>query len=261
MPDNSTYDQIEQLIRYMDGELSPEEQLAMQQQLGQDPVLQERLQQLTAARSAIKSAGLQQRVRALHQQFYPIIEQQKGDAIKESTPGLFRRIQPILRIAAILLLFVGAYGVYEYSTVSSTALYADNYLSYRLPVTRGTAGATQTDSLYTAGNYKAVITSVEQSTNRQARDNFLAGVACLETGDPVNAIRYLKALQTDNASAATPVFVQETEYYLALGYIRAGMISEAKAELELIRSNKQHMYYQNAAAISNFKLTLLEWKQ
>ncbi|HRI22730.1 MAG TPA: tetratricopeptide repeat protein [Panacibacter sp.] len=265
MQDNFTPDVIEQLISYLDGELSPEETVSTEKLLQEDPAVKERFDNLVAARSAIKTEGLRQKISRLHQQYYPevasaqIAENETAKVIK---PSFGNSAKIILRIAAVFIFVVAGYAVYEYSTTSNDSVYADNFIKYQLPVSRGEGQAQQSmDSLFSVNNFRGVIEAFKATANKKQKDYFLAALASLETGDSQSAIDNLKNVQQLNSNSTEKYFEQETDYYLALAYIKASNIDEAEKQLNTIKANKQHMFYQKASEISSTKLGILKMKE
>ena len=264
MQDNYTYDDvIEQLVRYMDGELNADENAAVEKLLLQDAALKERFENLLAAKAAIRSKGLQQRVMALHQQYYATIrtdENNETQTAKIIKPSFGNTLKFVLRIAAVFIFIVAGYTVYQYSTTSNANVFADNFINYQLPVSRGENKETKIDSLYQSANYNALLQAFESSKDKTQKDYFLAALAYLETGNSNASINTFKNLQQINSAATEKYFVQETEYYLALAYIKAGNIDEAEKQLSTIKANKQHLFYQKANEISSTKLRILKMK-
>ena len=68
-------------------------------------------------------------------------------------------------------------------------------------------------------------------------------------------------MQKVNNGSESKQFADESDYYLALAYIKAGNIDQAQAMLDKIIANPKHMYYAKAKEISNGSLTILKWKQ
>ncbi len=264
MQDNFTPDVIEQLIRYLDGELSPEETASTEKLLQEDAAIKERFDNLVAARNAIRAEGLRQKVKGLHQQFYPevsAVNSAENETAKIIKPSFGNSAKIILRIAAVFIFVVAGYSVYEYSTTSNDSVYADNFIKYQLPVSRGEGQVQQSiDSLFSANNFNGVIEIFKSTTEKKQKDYFLAGLASLETGDSKSAIDNLKTVQQLNGNSTAKYFEQETDYYLALAYIKAGNINEAEKQLNIIKANKQHMFYQKANEISSTKLRILKMK-
>lgn len=262
MQDNSTNDLTEQLIKYIDDELPPEERAAIKNLLQNDEAVKERYENLVIAKGAVRSIGLQGKVRELQQQYLSEAnaEQTTTEPTKIIKPAF--NIKRIMQIAAVFIIAVIGYGLYEYSTTNNTSVYAKNFISYQLPVARG--GAQQTsniDSLYRASNYTALISAFTAKKNKTQKDNFLAGLAYLQTNNAAQAINALQHVQQLNNKINQQYFTQETDYYLLLAYIKANNINAAQQQLNFILANVHHSYYQKAKEISKAKLIILKWKQ
>jgi hypothetical protein len=262
MADNSTYNNIEQLIRYIDGELSEQEKIELEKKLLHDDALKERLENLVAARNAIKAEGLKQRVRAIHKEYHQQNNEEKqtekGKVLK---PAFGSSLRIVLRVAAILIFIFAGYGVYEYITTSSDSVYADNFIEYDLPNVRGEMKQDNIDSLYRLNNYSSVIEIFKSKQEKKPKDYFLAALAYLGTGDAKHAVETFQELQQLNSNSSEKYFSEESDYYLALAYIKNGNVKEAQKQLQLITSNKQHQYYQKAKEISQLKMQILKWKE
>lgn len=255
MPDNSTYDEMDLLIRYMDGEVDAEEKAATERMLQENSLLQERYENLLAAKEAIRSKGLRERVQALHQQFNGQHQQETAKVVKPSFG------KTLLRIAAIFILVLAGYFTYEYSSTNNETLYAENFVSYEIPVARGSEQADNIDALYTAKNYTAVIGAINAKPVKTQKDYFLKAQSYLQTNNAVAAIAAFKLIEEMNMQSNEKYFEQETDYYLALAYIKANDIENAKRQLAKITANKQHLFYSKAKEISDTKLMILEWKK
>src|SRR4051812_37838689 len=77
MQDNST---TEMLVRYMDSELNEAERETTEKLLQDDTSLQEQYQYLLAAKRAIKSEGLKQRVQAIQREYIQEVNNRKPNA-------------------------------------------------------------------------------------------------------------------------------------------------------------------------------------
>ncbi|CAN5816371.1 hypothetical protein BH10BAC2_BH10BAC2_26610 [soil metagenome] len=259
MQDNSTNNAMELLIKYMDGELDATEKAATEKLLQEDAALKERFENLLAAKQAIKSQGLKQHIQSLHQQYYSEIQVAETAPAKVVKPAF--GIKTFMRIAAVFILVIAGYGVYQYTATNNESLFADNFISYQLPVTRGANSPDEIDSLYSVNNYAAVIQAVQYKDVKTQKDYFLAAQAHLQMNDATAAIAAFKNVEQINSTATDKYFAQETDYYLALAYIKAGNIEEAEKQLSKITANKQHMFYSKASEISSTKLMMLKWKE
>jgi len=257
MLDNYTNDISELLIKYMDNELSPDEKTAVEKMLHEDADVNERYQHLLAAKQAIRHQNLKQRVRLVHDEY--ISERANNINItKTKTPSIFKTF---MRVAAVFIAVIAGYGVFEYSTTTTQSIFNDNYISYQLPVNRGADETDEIDSLYAAKNYTAVVNAFEQIPQKSQEDYFIAGQSYLSLDNTDKAIKCFLDVKKINNSSAQKYFVDETDYYLALAYLKAGNIDEAENLLNKITADKQNLYYKKAKDISGYKLRILKLKK
>lgn len=264
MQDNFTQDStIEQLIKFLDGELSGSDKKATELLLQSNEAVRERYENLVAAKDAVRLKGIQQRVQSLHQQFYPLAstQQASNDTAKIIKASFGSRFKMVVSIAAIFIVLISSFVMYEFNTTTSDSVYADNFMNYQLPVLRGEGSLDNLDSLFNAGNFTAVIRLTETKQELSQKNYFILGLSYLQTGNATEAIAALQSLQKINNSSNAKEFVDESDYYLALAYIKAGNINEAQTTLDKITSNPRHMYYAKAKEISKTSLTILKWKQ
>ncbi|QEC68431.1 hypothetical protein FRZ67_14370 [Panacibacter ginsenosidivorans] len=259
MQDNYTYDEMELLIRYMDGEADAEEKAATEKMLQENTSLQERYENLLTAKGAIRSQGLKEKVQALHQQYFSETQIAKTEPAKIIKPAF--GIKTFMRIAAVLILVIAGYGVYQFTSTSNDSLYKANFETYQLPVMRGETTTNSIDSLYNANNFTAVIATASSKPVKTQKDYFLTAQSYLQTNNASAAINAFKNVEQLNNTSAEKYFVQETDYYLALAYIKANDIYAAEKQLSKITANKQHMFYSKAKEISSTKLMILKWKE
>jgi len=258
MQDNSTNDMIERLILYMDGELTATEKQITEEQLKTDVALQQRYQQLLAAKQAIKMQGLKQRVQAIQKEYF-----EESQSLKTENPQIGKRIsffRTFMRAAAILIFVVAGFGIFQYTSTTNASVYNDNYIPYNVQVSRGSEVLNNMADLYYAGNYAEVIRITNTLSNKNQQDYFIIAQAYLHLNNSQAAISNFKQLENLNNNSAEKYFAQETDYYLMLAYIKNGNIDEAEKQLDKIVSDKQHLFYDKAKSISLTKLKILEWK-
>ncbi len=187
MPDSSENDIAEILIRYMDNELTPEEKAVITEQLQQDAILNERYQLLLAAKQAIRMNGLKQRVQALHKEH----ELQAKELEQEKIASGTSFFKTFMRIAAVFIIAVTGYGVFEFASTNDQSVYKDHFLSYELSVNRGLGTTNTIDSLYTAKSYAGVIEAFNTKQNKSQQDYFLAAQCYLQLNNAGKAIQKL----------------------------------------------------------------------
>ncbi len=259
MQDNSTDFTADMLIRYMDGEMEATEKEATAKLLQEDAALQERYQYFLAAKRAIRSQRLQQRVQAIHQEYTQAAPPVESSAAKVTKATPLRKRW--MRIAALFFLATVGYGVFQYVSTSRQSLYNDNYISYQLPVQRSSEKTGELGALYNEGNYRAVVNTFNQMAQKQQQDYFLAAQAYLRLNEANAAIDAFRQVEQLNHNSREKYFEQETDYYLALAYLKAGTIDLAEQQLNKITANRQHLFYIKASRISRTKLKMLKWKE
>lgn len=256
MQDNAT---TEMLVRYMDGEMSAAEHAAIEKRLQEDAALQERFQYLLAAKKAIRSQGIKNCVRAIHQEYTQQLNKEAASPAKTISRTLSFKI--FMRIAAVFLTAIVGYCVFQYVATTNQSVYNANYIHYQLPVNRGANQTDDLDALFSAGDYKEVITVFNSKSSKNQKDYFLAGQAFLQLNDGNAAIHAFRQVDVLNNRRKEQYFEQETDYYLMLAYIKTNEIDSAESLLDKITSNRRHLFYDKAKNISRIKLTMLKWKE
>ncbi len=257
MPDNSTDDITEMLVRYIDNELSPDEKPVVEKMLFENADINERYQYLLAAKQAIRYQYLKQRVHALHNKYI-------NSEIAETIPPAIVKLSVFkifLRVAAVLIAVIAGSAIFEYATTTDQSVYNNNFINYELPVNRGVSNTNSIDSLYSAANYTAVIKSFEEKPQKNQEDYFIAAQSYLHLDNTDMAIQSFLEVKKLNDASTQKYFVDETDYYLALAYIKASNIDAAENLLTNITADKQNLFYDKAKEISGYKLSILKLKK
>ena len=133
-------------------------------------------QYLLAAVDAIQESGLFNQVSAVRKQY-----QAKQQTDAKPAGAIVRNIyKNALRIAAIVLIVIGAAVAYKYITVSSASVYNEYYSSFELNTTRGAENADAIDQAYRNKNWSSVISLSNSSTQKTNKTYFLTAMANLE---------------------------------------------------------------------------------
>lgn len=253
---------MELLIRFADGDVTAEEKTMAENLLQQNAAARERYNNILLAKEAVASAGLENKIKELHNKYYPAItEANKAEDAKLVTMPRRKNIASLLRIAAIFFMAVAGYGIFRYSTTNSESFYNKNYITYSLPSVRGeNVNDSKMDSLYRAGQYAEAAALYTTLQTPDTENHFIAGLCYLKTGNATAAVNAFEKLQAINANSAEKHFEQETEYYLALAYIKAGRVADAEKLFNKIKSDKQHLYYKKVSEMSSLDLLILQWK-
>ncbi|MBL0155094.1 MAG: hypothetical protein IPP93_17115 [Chitinophagaceae bacterium] len=243
--DNSTPDMSQTLVQYLDGELTVEQQAAVEQQLTSQPALQGEYDSLLVTREAIRFAGLQKQVAGIH----VTMMKELNTPVKQIRPvrKIFRYS---IAVAASLLLIIGGYLAYSFYSLSPNKVFDANYQSYELSTVRdGNNPPGAVEQAYQSKNYKAAIDQGSAST--EIKDVFLVAIA---------AIAGFRKVLEMNKTAGSTIRKDETEYYLALSYLRN---RDYDLSLELLRSihdNPEHTYHGKVNAKMIRQVRWLKWR-
>ncbi len=248
--ENKNYpeEKLEVLERYLQQELSPDEKYQLEEELSSSESLREQLALLQHSQQAIRALAVRERVQAARDR---ASKQPKG---KQVFFGLNSR--QLTAVAAVLLPLI-VVGIL-FSTNGSDSVYSENYLSYQLPVNRSTEASTSTiETLFQEKEYKKVVQefSKRNDSNKDQQDIFLAALASMELSDFEQAVQLLESLKKRNSEVDDKRFEQESDFYLALAYVKTGQVFKAQQLFEKIRGNKRHLYHKNISYWDVWRLT------
>jgi tetratricopeptide (TPR) repeat protein len=253
--DNFTHND-EKLVRFLDGELTEEEKLSVEQELATDKLLQEQYENLLITKESIRQYGLQQKVSFLHEQMMKEIQ------------APVRKINPVRRIARLgvaiaagIILLIGGLWTYNFLTLSSDKVVNSRYQAYVLPEVRdGDNTGTPAEKAYQQKNYKEVLRIHDSGEDKSAKGEFLCGVAAMELKDDAKAIACFNEVIALNNKSGQPVWNDEAEFYLSLSYIRNGDYDFALPLLDKIQQDPAHKY--NARVSNKFirQVKMLKWR-
>jgi tetratricopeptide (TPR) repeat protein len=243
----------DQLVRYLDGELTGNEKQDMEKKIAMDTALQQELENLQLAREAVRRFGLHRQVGEVRR----LMLEEKQALVKKM--GQTRRfVRLSLAVAASILVVVLAIAGYNFYSLSASGVFADHYQVYEPGTVRdGGANETAIEKAYREKRYQEVITIVP-ARPVTANELFLRGIANLETGQPANGIAsFQQVLARPEAGA---ILKEEAEYYLALAYIRDKDYDPALRLLHRIRNNPAHLYHSQVSGRFVRQVRLLKWK-
>lgn len=241
--DNSTHNNTEKLIRYLDRELNEGEKQELEAQLASDKQLKEELDSLLLAREAVKQYGLQQRVASVHQEMMATEQ-----APVRSMGNRNRFLRYSLSIAAGIILVAGLFFAYNYFTISSSGVFDANYQAYELPTFRGDDN-NEMSPVEKAFREKKYTELVQMNPGRPLTvpENFYRGMAFIELKNDSAARASLGVVVKNTNSPITDNLKDVAEYYLALVCIRQKDYKEALEYLQKIRSNNVHTYHEKVS--------------
>ncbi len=258
MENENNYKELELLDKYLDGKLTNEERKDLELRITEDEVLKGELEVLQISRDAIRAVGIKNNVKRLHQELITEIRGEEKKVVPINRNNRF--IRWTTGVAASLLLIVASFVAYQYATVDPDKIYAQQFLSYELPVTRSSETTMSViDASYLSGDYTQVIQHFNTSAQKSNRDYFLAAMSYLYTEEFDKAVALFQILVDKNNNApGEKYFEQETDFYLALAYLKVDEIAKCKELFAKIKANSKHLYHQNITRKDIWMLELME---
>jgi hypothetical protein len=236
--DNSTPDI---LIQYLDGELSGAEMKDLEKRLSQDAAMQAQMDNLRSAREAIRLYGLKKRISGIHGKMMEELQ----PAVKKILPASSRKgfIRYAVAAAAILVLVIGGYLVFNPGKPNAEKLFASHYNRYELTTLRdGNKPETKVEKAYREKKFTEVLRIHDAGEDHTPVGEFLCGAAALEEKDIPKAIKCFSEVLEAGRKSGEPILKDEAEYYLSLSYIRNHDYEEALVLLNTIENDPDHKY-------------------
>lgn len=252
---NSTHNTSELLVQYLDGELTGSEKDNLEKQLQADASLKAELESLQLAREAVRSYGLKEQVAGVHRQ---MMDELQTPVVKiNSTRRIFRFTMAVA--ASVLLVFLSI-TAYNFFTLSPNKLFADNYHSFELSTVRdGNTTETLIEKAYKEKNYNEVV-SLGSKINGIEEVSFLTAMSYLELNNNAKAIESFKEALVLNPGVKPSLWKDESEYYLALTYIRNKDYDLALDLLNKIQVDPIHLYHNKITNKLIRKVKMLKWR-
>lgn len=231
--DEALYDNDDTLIRYLDGEMEPQEKKIIQQRLQSDAALKERLLNLQLAIAAVQQYGTSGKVKAIHtemmQELSPVQKPGKVLSMKAA-------LKYGIAVAASVIVIVVGINLYKSGQINSDKLYSEAFVDYDASVVRGQQNTSALQTSYQDHRYDAV-TGQANAKNLSQKDSLLIGLSYLKLNQTAPAINWLKAL-TKNGTLS-----DDAEFYLSLAYLKNKNYGEAAGLMKSIEANPQHGYH------------------
>jgi len=234
---NYSEENLELLERYLKQELNPEAERQIEEELNSSESLREQLLLLQQSHQALQSLVIREKVLAARS---------RAGNLTNSKQVFFSPRNRFIAVAAVLIPLIAAAVLFSMSDPEH--VYSENYLSYQLPINRNTeASENQIEILFQEKKYQALVAAFNdlKPSNKNQKNLFLTSVAALELNEYEWAVQLLEELKKRNSQAEVKLFEQESDFYLALAYIKTDNTLKAKNILQKIRENKRHLYHKN----------------
>lgn len=230
-----TYDNFDLFEAYTNQTLSDKERQELENRLHSDVRLQSDFREYQQFRHSIEAVKLKEQLERIHHRLEKRGEIDTTDRPPQPLKSTqrFRRQRLIWSMLTVLLLAGGIYWFLRPSRAEKT------FIAYYQPEPVSRGAATCSPSLmpgiqaYRSGQYKQALQEFSQLPAQQPCVSYYVGLTQLALNQEKEAITSLKAASADTPNE--PALVrQKAEWYLALAYLKAGQITEAKQQLTTV---------------------------
>lgn len=166
-----------------------------------------------------------------------------------------------LWMAATLLFVLIAAVIYQYATLNSANLFKASFSPYTISAGHGNNQQDTLEKLYQDRQYDVLIEQFAQLSDPDIYDRFLAGNSYLLKQEPAKAIQEFLIIQRHNKQAKEHVWEEETDYYLAMAYLKLDQPGKALPIVESMHANPRHSYHDKITGIQLAKLKWLSGKR
>jgi len=240
------------LIQYLDGELPGDLMLELRNRISDNPALQQELERLQNAQMAIKSYGLRKKVGDIHVQMMDELK----DHVATKTP-VRSMLSKALRVAASIIVLVGLITLYQYYNLSSNNLFEANYKPYEMHESRGEKSFSSLEETFKRHLPQEVIQKFGELQQPSVQDYFFVGNAYLQAHKSSEAVQSFLAMQRKNNENKFHVLEDDSDYYLAMGYLQNNEPCNAFTLFTKIKGDKQHLYHDKIGWLFLYKVKLL----
>lgn len=223
-------------------------QLTAQLSADSNEVADKLMNEHLVAVTAVQQYSLLKQVEQIHQLYAPA----KAKTVVHPMFTLKR----VMRIAAVFLLALSTWLFYEYSTNTYNRLYNDLFTAYSVNEVRGNESG-QINALvdaYRSGQYSksaALFATVENPTSR---DLFFTAMSYLRLSKPADAVPLFNKIYAYNKLQGEGLYEDETDYYLALTWLKLNDKQKAIELFEKIKADKEHTYNKTIPSSVIFKI-------
>ena len=145
--------------------------------------------------------------------------------------------------------------------LSPNKLFSENFIDIELSILPDTAAPLESnfEKAYRGKNYNEVI-RLNAISVLSAKEIFLSGLAYLQTDDPAKAIYSFQMVLVDVNKERSSDLKDETEYYLALAYLKNRDFDQAIEIMNKIHDNPGHLYREKFSPSFIRRVKMLKWR-
>ncbi|MCI4667203.1 MAG: hypothetical protein MRZ79_03515 [Bacteroidia bacterium] len=246
-------EEIQRIVAYLDGEMSPDQQSDFDKELDQRPELKELLERELALRILLKKEEEQELLKAFSQKYQELKSSGKLPEVpveleKESESKVVPMTRWFVRIglalAAAIALFFLLRGISQEPSMEPTQIFASNYIS---PEFDEVKSSMDSDSLW-----KKTVFALRNNSYDSARKYIHELLLDSSFADNSRAYLYLGHLEMEqeNYEAAIEAYskvdveIQTAEWYSMLAYLALNKKNEA---IKLLNRLQDYDYYKKKA--------------
>jgi tetratricopeptide (TPR) repeat protein len=247
------------MIRYLDGEMNHEEELEFENLLARDKEVREELQDLLLAVDSVRLFGLRQKVAEVHQLMMEELKPEKPP-LRRITQ-FTRVIRYIFAIAAAILLVFLLIEAYNFYSLSAEGLFSEKYNDFKTSAfTSDSATNLPIEKSFRNAKYQQIIYFHNKNRFFKVNDLFFLGIAYLKTENLSKAIDSFNSILEKNKFSKTDTLQDETEYYLALTYLKNKDYDQAIVLMKKIHADPGHLF--NAKFTGGYiqRVKILKWR-
>jgi hypothetical protein len=243
------------LIDYLDNQLSTEEAVQVENMVKKDIQVASELAYLKLALETVRLDAINEKVSAMRQSY-----NKAENGAENPAPAIIRSMYKIsMRIAAIIVLFIGIAIIYKYISVDSLAVYNKQFTGYELSNTRGQEIHDAEVEAYQNKNWNGVIAVYNAENNQSNRSVFLAAMAEMQLNQFPQAVTLFENIL--NTKSGDNSFLEEAEYYVSLAYLMNHEENKSIQMLDKIKADTGHTYYPLVSKMSRIDLKIIELKK
>jgi tetratricopeptide (TPR) repeat protein len=247
------------MIRYLDGEMTHEEELEFENLLANDKELLEELQDLQITVEAIQLYGLKQKVAAVHHLMMEELTPVKQPVLRIT--HLAKGVRYSLAISAAILLLFLLIQAYKFYTLSTEGLFSEKYKDFKTGAITGDSTTNLSiEKSFRNAKYQQVIYFHNKNHFSRINDLFLLGLAYLKTENLSKAIDSFNSILDKNKLFKTDTLQDETEYYLALAYLKNKDYDQAIVLMEKIHDDNAHLYQGKFTGTYIRRVKMMKWR-
>ena len=257
--DNLTPGHSGRMIRYLDGEMNHEEELEFENLLVNDKEMREELQDLLIVVDSVRLFGLRQKVTGIHPLMMEEVKPGKPPLKRfDQVAKVFRYSITVVAGIVLVLLLVEAYRFYNLST---EGLFQEKYNEYKVPASPiDTLVDLKIENSYRRTKYQQIIYYHNKTHFVTIHDLFYLGISFLKTENLSKAIDSFNSILEKNKFSKTDTLQDETEYYLALTYLKNKDYDQAIVLMKKIHADPDHVFNAKFTAGYIQRVKMLKWR-